>query len=156
MPGKKILAYIIPILLLAIDQTIKFLVLTKIPQEGVFLIEQNNFVFSLQLIKNQNLAFSISMPQYIIFAIVALIIIILIYLLYRAIKKDNSIQIIAYFIIIVGAISNLFDRIIHDGVIDFISLNIFDYQLAVFNLADVWIVIGVAILLLKEPFKGKI
>jgi len=156
MPGKKILAYIIPILLLAIDQITKFLILKKIPQEGIFLIQQNNFTFSFQLIKNQNLAFSIAIPQIFIFAIISVILIILGYLLYRAVKKDYTIQILAYLLVIVGAISNLYDRIIHGGVIDFISFNIFEYQLAVFNLADIWIVIGVAILLLKEPFKGKV
>ena len=43
-------------------------------------------------------------------------------------------------LIIVGGISNLIDRFVYGGVIDFISL----WRLPIFNLADVMIVVGTA------------
>jgi signal peptidase II len=133
----------------------KFLILKKTSSEGIFFINQNNFKFSFKLVKNENLAFSIEMPQFLIFTIIIVLLIILLIFLIKSIKDKNDILTFAFLLIILGAASNLFDRIYHGAVIDFISFNIFKMQLAVFNLADVWIVLGVAILLIKEPFKMK-
>jgi signal peptidase II len=52
-------------------------------------------------------------------------------------------------LIIIGGISNLIDRFIYGSVIDFIQVFIGDYRLSVFNLADVYIVLGICILLKK-------
>lgn len=153
--NKKTFIYLFPFLLLIIDQLTKHLMLFKAPSEGIFLIEKTNFTFGFDLTKNPNLAFSISLPQYIIYIIVISLILTLSYCLYRAIKQKNNLLIFSFLLIILGAISNLIDRIIHGAVIDFISFQIMSFQFAVFNLADVWIVIGVFILLFKEPFKNK-
>ncbi|MBM3894146.1 hypothetical protein FJ366_00915 [Candidatus Dependentiae bacterium] len=52
-------------------------------------------------------------------------------------------------LIIVGGFSNLVDRLFHGAVIDFIQLFIGNYRLSVFNLADVYIIVGICILLKK-------
>jgi len=123
--------------------------------QGIFLIQKDNFVFSFQLIKNPDLAFSLSLPQTAIFLIISAIIIVLGIFLYKSFKKGDLFLFFSFLLIISGAISNLIDRIIHGAVIDFISFNIVSFQFAVFNLADVWIVLGVALLIFKEPFKVK-
>ena len=46
-------------------------------------------------------------------------------------------------LILAGAISNLFDRIVYSGVIDFIHFHFGNWSFPIFNLADVFIVIGV-------------
>ena len=54
---------------------------------------------------------------------------------------------------------NLIDRIIHKGVIDYLSFTIFKYDFPVFNLADIGITVGVFLLListLKEKEDNKI
>ena len=48
-----------------------------------------------------------------------------------------------------GAISNLFDRIVHGGVIDFILCSYRGWNFPVFNSADIAIVIGVGIMLIE-------
>jgi len=149
------LTYLIPVILAAIDQASKYLIITKLSGKGIFFIDQEKFTFAFQLVKNPNLAFSIAIPQYFIFAIVIIITMVLVIFLYRAIKQKNDILIFAFLLIILSAVSNLVDRLIHGAVIDFVSLKIFGMQLAVFNMADVWIVLGVAILLFKESFKMK-
>jgi len=45
-----------------------------------------------------------------------------------------------------GATSNLPDRYLFDGVIDFIHISFFGYSFPVFNIADICIVLGVAIM----------
>lgn len=45
-------------------------------------------------------------------------------------------------LILAGAISNLIDRIVYSGVIDFIHFHFKTWSFPIFNLADVWIVLG--------------
>lgn len=152
---KNLFIYIVPLLLLIIDQLIKFLVLKKMPDQGIFLIQAEKLELAIRLVKNTNLAFSIPLPSILIYIIIIALVLVLSYLLYRAVKNQKNLIIFCLLLIILGAISNLFDRIVHGAVIDFVSIKIFSWQLAVFNLADVWIVLGVAILFIKEPFKIK-
>jgi len=152
---KKLFIYIFPIFLLLFDQLIKYLAIIKIPTEGIFLIEKTNLEFALRLVKNPSLAFSIALPTIFIFLIIVSLILILFFFLYKAIKKDNILQTFSILLILAGALSNLVDRIIYGAVIDFVSIKILSLQFAVFNFADILIVLGVIILFIKEPFKVK-
>ncbi|QCI22031.1 signal peptidase II [Buchnera aphidicola] len=61
----------------------------------------------------------------------------------KKIKKD---KIIAYSLIISGAIGNLIDRVLYGFVIDFIDMHINDWHFATFNIADCSIFLGILIL----------
>lgn len=117
-----------------IDRLTKYLAF-KLPLEGVFLF--NNLNFKLYI--NQGIAFSLPLAQIITIIISSLIIIGLIYF----ILKNLSLKIYFYLkpasLIILGAFSNLIDRIKFGGVVDFIDF----WFLPAFNLADIYIIIGV-------------
>ena len=51
-------------------------------------------------------------------------------------------------LIIIGAVSNLLDRILYQGVVDFINIEWF----TVFNIADIYISLGVIWILIFELF----
>ena len=55
-----------------------------------------------------------------------------------------------YMIIIGGALGNLFDRIFYKAVPDFIDFHIGEFHWFVFNVADIFITIGVIIMILFE------
>jgi lipoprotein signal peptidase len=55
----------------------------------------------------------------------------------------------AYGLLAGGALGNLVDRIWYGAVVDFVSLHWNGYYWYVFNLADVWITLAVALLLLQ-------
>ncbi|MDB2668688.1 signal peptidase II [Alphaproteobacteria bacterium] len=59
----------------------------------------------------------------------------------------NKIVRLAYAMIIGGALGNLVDRGLHGAVVDFISLHSDGYYWYVFNLADIWITLGVLLLI---------
>jgi signal peptidase II len=61
---------------------------------------------------------------------------------------------VAIGLVIGGALGNAIDRHLYGAVADFFRLHAFGYQWYVFNLADVAIVAGVA-LLLYDSFNGK-
>lgn len=53
-------------------------------------------------------------------------------------------------LILAGATSNLVDRLVFSGVIDFIALHWGDWYFPIFNLADIYIVLGVIWVFLKH------
>ena len=69
--------------------------------------------------------------------------------------KTNDIRFYFYSFIFGGAIGNLFDRFYYSAVPDFIDLHINDLHWFVFNVADIFISIGVICLILVELIFNK-
>ncbi|MFT5879352.1 MAG: signal peptidase II [Moritella sp.] len=62
---------------------------------------------------------------------------------------------VAYALILGGALGNLYDRIMHGYVIDFLHVYWNDSHFPIFNLADTWICIGAAMLVLEAIMESK-
>ena len=60
-----------------------------------------------------------------------------------------------YMIIIGGALGNLYDRIYFSAVPDFIDFHLGDFHWFVFNVADIFITIGIFCLIIAEIFFNK-
>ena len=82
---------------------------------------------------------------------ILLINLLIIYLLVYA--KD--IQKIFFAMILGGSLGNFFDRIYYSAVPDFIDLNYNGYHWFVFNVADIFITIGIFLLIFSEILKKK-
>lgn len=91
-----------------------------------------------------------------IFVLVSFVIFIIVagLFLYTVNKFRQGYSILGETIVLSGAISNIIDRVLYHGVIDFISLNYMDWYFPVFNLADVFIDLGVLIMIF-EYFKNE-
>ena len=57
--------------------------------------------------------------------------------------------------IVGGSLGNLFDRIYYSSVPDFIDISINNFHWFIFNVADIFITIGVILLIILEFFKKK-
>jgi signal peptidase II len=68
-------------------------------------------------------------------------------------KEQSRLIAAGYALIVGGAIGNLIDRIVHGYVIDFLLLHAGGWTLFVFNLADVALTVGPAILILVFIFR---
>lgn len=146
---KKIIIY--SILVFIIDFISKVIVSGNLVlNESLVII--NNF-FSLTYVKNYGAAFSILTNQRLFLIIVSVISIILILIYISKNKVNKKIEIIAYSLLLGGILGNLYDRIFNGYVIDFFDFTIFDYNFAIFNLADSFIVIAV-ILFIIDTFWG--
>ncbi len=81
------------------------------------------------------------------------------FILYLVIRGSFSLMHnIAFAFITSGAIGNLWDRIVYDGVRDFLDFYVGKYHWPTFNLADSFILIGIGLFLLvewKTSNKGK-
>ena len=69
--------------------------------------------------------------------------------------KANDYRIYFLLIILGGSLGNLFDRIYYSAVPDFIDLNYNGYHWFVFNVADIFISLGIACLIFAEVFFNK-
>ncbi len=108
---------------------------------------------NLFLIWNKGIAFGLlSMNESIIYNTITLMIgFIIIFILFMMWKNDN---IQRYFLALVagGALGNLYDRIVYTAVPDFIDLHFHGFHWFVFNVADIFITVGVFCLILVELF----
>ena len=66
---------------------------------------------------------------------------------------ENSTEKWGYLVILIGAFSNIFDRMLYGFVIDFIYLHYKDFYWPAFNFADIYITIGVCIIAI-QTLKG--
>jgi len=76
---------------------------------------------------------------------VAMILIFVVYLLWNVQDKYNA---FAYLLIMAGGLGNLYDRIVRGGVFDFLDFHYQSYHWPAFNLADSFVCIGVALVIL--------
>lgn len=144
--------YVIVFFIVLLDQWTKYLAKTYLyPIETYPLIEN---VFHLTYRENTGAAFSILRDkQTLLIIVTSIVVVILIFYLIKIMKVEDFLLVkLPLSFIIGGAIGNLIDRIRLRYVIDFFDFNLINF--AVFNVADVFIVIGSIILGYAVIFKN--
>ena len=119
--------------------------------ENVFFI--NNFI-NIDLIWNTGIGFGFLSTESSLFynLVSALVGVVIIVLCYFTIISEVADKLI-YAIIIGGAIGNFYDRLIFNAVPDFIDLHYDRYHWFTFNVADIFITLGIIIFLINEFLK---
>jgi len=108
------------------------------------------------LIWNKGIAFGFfSFEENLIYHLITTLIIIITLIIIFIIIKTNDYR--AYFLVFIlgGSYGNLFDRIYYSSVPDFIDFHINDFHWFIFNVADIFITIGVFCLIFVEIFYKK-
>lgn len=110
-------------------------------------------VFHITSLRNKGAAFGILQGQRWFFIIVTLIVVLgIIYYLQTEGRNNRRIS-FALSLLLGGALGNFFDRLIRGEVIDSLDFRLIDYP--IFNLADVFIVSGVALMILEVLLQSK-
>ncbi len=99
---------------------------------------------------NKGAAFSLFSGNLILLILITLVVLFLIFYFLRKNKNMSNLTIISYGILLGGIFGNLFDRLFYGYVIDYLDFIIFNFDFAIFNLADVCILTGAVLLLLFE------
>ena len=108
---------------------------------------------NLFLIWNKGIAFGLfSIDASIIYNSITILIGLIIITILFMMLKNNNIQSYFFALIAGGALGNLYDRIVYSAVPDFIDLHFYGFHWFVFNVADIFITIGVFCLILVELF----
>jgi len=106
---------------------------------------------NLFLIWNKGIAFGLfSIDANIIYNSITVLIGLIIITILFMMLKSNNIQGYFFALIVGGALGNFYDRIVYTAVPDFIDLHFYDFHWFVFNVADIFITIGVFCLILVE------
>ena len=142
--------FIITLTIFILDRISKLYILNVAEKFGEVDIKINSFL-NFILIWNTGIGFGLfSSDQSFLYSVFTLIIILVnIIILYLAHKSD---KLISFFYVVVfgGSLGNLFDRIYYSAVPDFIDINFNGYHWFIFNVADIFITIGIICLIVTE------
>ena len=129
------------------DRLTKNLVINNFIEKTLYL---NDFI-NLDLIWNIGIGFGLlSYDSFLIYNLITVLIgTVLLILIYIVIVSHNLDKLI-FSIIIGGALGNFYDRIIYNAVPDFIDLHYKTFHWFTFNVADIFITVGVLAMIFKE------
>lgn len=138
--------YITAIIIFIIDQISKVIISSYIGLNSSVRIIKN--FFYLTYTNNTGASFGIlknSRVLLIVLSIIALVIL----LRYISTFKETKYNILGLGFLMGGIIGNLLDRVLFGYVRDFLNFYIIGYDFPVFNIADIFIVLGVFILIIS-------
>ena len=138
--------FLILLILISLDLITKFYV------SSYLLINQSikiNKFFDIIYVQNFGVSFGLfaNIIPYWLLVIIAILVVLLIF--YLMVTSSKNFEKISYFIIIIGAASNIVDRAINGYVIDFISLHYNNFYWPAFNFADIYITVGIIMLMIS-------
>lgn len=146
----------ISILIVFFDQLTKWIAEAWLEIEGTTYAVMNHL--NMKLAYNYGAAFSFLSDQggwqRWFFSILAIVVCIFILIWMRKLKEDETWTAIGLALVLGGAIGNLADRVMYGRVIDFIDFYWSEagYHFATFNIADIAISMGAAILVIISLF----
>tara|TARA_B100001093_G_scaffold511085_1_gene578241 strand:+ start:397 stop:942 length:546 start_codon:yes stop_codon:yes gene_type:complete len=144
---------ILILLIFILDRISKIKIINhQINNNRVYINEFINF----DLIWNTGIGFGLlSFNSALIYGVISLIIgIVIIFLIYLMFKSELIDKII-FSIILGGALGNFYDRLTYSAVPDFIDFHYKNFHWFTFNIADIFITIGIIMLILKDLFNNK-
>ena len=141
--------FIFIILIFYLDRFTKQKILQKYNDDIFYVNDYINF----DLIWNTGIGFGLlSTNSLLVYNSVTLLIGIVILFLAYILAISEKVDKLIYSIIVGGALGNFYDRVIFNAVPDFIDLHYGNFHWFTFNLADIFITIGILIFIIKGNF----
>ena len=106
---------------------------------------------NINLIWNEGIAFGLlSFDQDNLYNLLTFLIILIIFFIIVMILKSSGFKKYALLLILGGALGNIFDRLMYKAVPDFIDFHVGDFHWFIFNVADIFVTLGVIFMILLE------
>ena len=155
MSKKYFLNFFFIITIFGIDRISKLLVIKFAELNGEMIINVTSFL-NLNLIWNEGIAFGIfSFDQKIYYNLLTIFIFLVILVIFWLMFKSKGFEKFSYILIIGGSLGNIFDRIYYSAVPDFIDIYFNNFHWFIFNVADIFISIGIFCLISIEILNKK-
>ena len=149
---KILLNFIIVLVIFFADRISKIYILKVAELENVVDIYINSYL-NFYLIWNKGVAFGLfSFDQIFIYNSITSLIAVINVAIIAMIIKNEGFKKHSLLLVLGGSLGNLFDRIYYAAVPDFIDLHLNNFHWFVFNVADIFITIGIIFLILNELF----
>ena len=143
-----IISLLVIIFVFTLDRITKTLIVNhQINNQSIFIYDYLNF----DLVWNTGIGFGLlsqnaNLYYHSISFLIFSVIIFLFYLITRVSLKEK----ILFSLILGGAIGNFYDRLIYFAVPDFIDFHINDFHWFTFNIADIFITVGIILIIIKD------
>ena len=148
--NKRLIDFFYIFLIFALDRISKILVLSLSEKYSEIELYQSSFI-NIFLIWNKGIAFGLlSFEKNDLYNLITVLIFVIILILFFLVFKSERFKKISYIFITGGALGNLFDRIVYNSVPDFIDIHYKEFHWFIFNIADIFITIGVICLIFDE------
>ena len=147
---KHLLDFSIIIFIFLFDRLSKLLIISSpetYEQYGLSITSFLNF----SLIWNEGIAFGLfSFDEKVYYNLLTVIIFFIILILIWIMIKSKGYEKFCFLMIIGGSLGNIFDRIYYSAVPDFIDIHINNFHWFIFNVADIFISLGILCLIILE------
>ena len=108
---------------------------------------------NINLIWNEGIAFGLfSFNEKIFYNILTILILIIILIIFIMAIRSDGFKKYTFLMILGGALGNVFDRLYYKAVPDFIDFHIGNFHWFIFNVADIFITIGIFFMVVIELF----
>ena len=155
MIKKNYLSFVIIIITFILDRATKFLIIKYSNIYGELDVSLSPFL-NLNLIWNEGIAFGLlSFDEKNYYNLLTFLIIGITLVLLWLMFISKGFEKLGFAFVIGGSLGNITDRIFYSSVPDFIDLNYKGFHWFVFNVADIFITIGIVILIFFEFKKNK-
>ena len=153
---KKILIYFLIVsLIFALDRASKLFVLNILDGKDKVDIYINSFL-SLYLVWNKGIGFGLfSFDDITTYNLITLLILLINGIIIYLIFTEKGVKVYFLLTILGGSLGNFADRLYYRAVPDFIDLNYQGYHWFIFNVADIFITLGIICLIFAELLNYK-
>ena len=143
---------VIILFIFSLDRLSKIQIINKFSDNSFYF---NNFI-NIDLVWNTGIGFGLlssnsSLFYHLITSIIGFVIVFLFYIVINSRTFDS----IVFSIIIGGALGNFYDRLILNAVPDFIDIHYKNFHWFTFNIADIFITVGIIAYIIKGFFEKK-
>ena len=150
MLKKNIFYFFLILFIFILDRISKLWIISIFNSENNLEIKVSSFI-NLNLIWNKGIAFGLfSYGEKFEYNLLTGLIIIIIAIVFWMIIKTKGLEKYGFLMILGGALGNIFDRLYYSAVPDFIDIYYKNFHWFVFNVADIFITVGVLMLIINE------
>jgi len=150
MLKKNIFYFFFILFIFILDLISKFWLILFFNSENNLEIKISSFI-NLNLIWNKGIAFGLfSYGEKFEYNLLTGLIIIITVIVFWMIMKTKGLEKYGFLMILGGALGNIFDRLYYSAVPDFIDIYYKNFHWFVFNVADIFITLGVLMLIINE------
>ena len=155
MLKKNLLSFFLIIIIFCIDRVSKLLIIQSSSSNGEMNINLTSYL-DLNLIWNDGIAFGLlSFDQNLYYNILTIFIFLIILVIIWLMLNSKGFEQLSFILIIGGSLGNIFDRFYYSAVPDFIDIHFNNYHWFIFNVADIFITLGILFLISIEIFGSK-
>jgi signal peptidase II len=150
MLKKNIFYFFFILFIFILDRISKLWIISIFNLENSLEIKISSFI-NLNLIWNKGIAFGLfSYGEKFEYNLLTGLIIIITVIVFWMIMKTKGLEKFGFLMILGGALGNIFDRLYYSAVPDFIDIYYKNFHWFVFNVADIFITVGVLMLIINE------